>query len=417
MRPSRMLSAALALTAFSCLAEGEIEAPPPAPAPEPATTPLPAAADPSPVGYPFEAEVSADRVRVRAGGNINDRELKILSKGDRITVLEEQFGWYRIPCPEGCKGWVNARFVSGAPAEGPVQADVTLTGDNVQLRATDNPKATGMGVFPKGTTFHAVRRHGDWVEVLCPKEASAWINAKYVTPLNGTLRPPLTPPKPEEPKEPRNPAPKGPRTPSPAEPATAETREWSRLEASRAAMMRMPLDRQDLESAIAGYQALADACPSGAIKDRCKARIQELSERIRIREEIRNGIGQAREQLQKQFDEINRKYEMERERIEEEYWKVRASAQFTQTGWMGGVGRMIRSPANFRLNKGGRHLCFLVSDTDGNGKEIVDLRSFFNQYVGVIGEKHHDPDWGDVITVKKVLVLEEPEGSENPSAP
>ncbi len=440
MRSFRIFAVTLALAGLPCFAEDGPEAPAPVPAPEtpapppaaetpapapeaPAPAPVPEAAPaptpvpaPAPAAYPFEAEVSADRVRVRAGGNINEREIKTLAKGDRVTVLEEQYGWYRIACPEGCKAWLSAKLVSPAPSEGPVQVQVSLTGDNVQLRASDSPKASSMGSFPKGTAFQTVRRRGDWVEVLCPKEASAWINAKYVAPLNGVVRPPLSPPRVEEPRQPEpepKPAhrPEHKPAPKPA-PATAEQKDWQRLEAARADMLRLPLDKMDLDPAIAAYQALADRCRAGsqdALRARCMARVEELAERRRVREEIRTSIGQAREDLQRKLEEINAIYEKRREEIEKQYLESRVQSQFTETGWVGGVGRMIGCPANYRLNKGGRHLCFLIVDKDETGKEPLDLRPFFNHYVGVIGERHHDPDWGDLIYVKMIQVLEEPE--------
>ena len=96
---------AAGLLATACLGADE-------PAPKPDTAPS------AKGGYPFEAEVNADRVRVRAGGNVNERELTVLAKGDRVAVVDEQYGWYRIHCPQGCKAWVNAKYTSEIPAAG-----------------------------------------------------------------------------------------------------------------------------------------------------------------------------------------------------------------------------------------------------------------------------------------------------------
>lgn len=339
-------------------------------------------------GYPFEGEVNAGRVRVRAGGNINERELTVLSKGDRVTVLEEQFGWYRIACPPGCKAWVSAKFAAESPG---APQSITLTADDIQLRAADSPNASSMGSFPKGSVFAVSKRRGDWYEVQCPPEASAWVNAKYVSPLGGAAPP--VPPGP------------GPGREQPA--GDALSKEWARLEAAHDAMMGRPFEEMDLDGLIAGYQALGAQAAGTPLADRCKARVEELGGRRSVRDEIRSGISQAQAELQRKLDAINAQYEARIAQILREHRAQRSPSDFTETGWLSGIGRMLACPATHRLKKGERHLSYLRSDKDAGGRPMIDLERYRNQYVGVIGERLHDPGWGDLIIVKDIQVLGE----------
>lgn len=396
----------------------EAPAPEPAPAPaEPAPAPAPVQPDPVPspapvAAYPFEAEVNAAKVRVRAGGNINEREMILLSKGDRVTVLEEQYGWYRIRCPHGCKGWIHAKLTTEVP--GPVNGAqrVELTADQVVLRASDSLKASSLGTFAKGTVFDLVRRQGEWCQVLCPPEAAAWINAKYVTPLNGVVPPPLTSrPEPVPAPAPApapTPEPKPEPAPAPVPADEAGARRWAELERERMRLADQDLQKGDLAGLSARYAELAASTQDALLAERCRARITELKERQRLRDDVKDGILGAREALQKELEAINARYEARLREILEERQKPRKLSDYAETGWLGGVGRMMGCPAGHRLSKGGKHLCFLKSDKDEKGMDRVNLERFNSQYVGVIADRVFDPTWGDVLIVREVHVLDEP---------
>ena len=400
MSVGRRVFPGLVLALCAGLAMGD-EAPAPEPAPAPETAPVPAT-----TGYPFEAEVGATRVRVRAGGNINDRELLVLSKGDRVTVLEEQYGWYRIRCPQGCKAWVNAKFAKEVPEAANAPAGmIELTGDNVVLRAGDSQKASPMGTFPRGTTFTTVGRKGDWHQVLSPPEPAAWISAKYVTPGGGVVPPPLTQRPPEEAAGTEA----GPKpTPEPADPKAAKA--WSDLEQDRQKAMGQDLDKADWDGLVQRYEALGREARDPALAERCRARVAELTERKKLRDQVRSGFLQAREDLQRELDQINARYEARlQEILEARRQPAKSASDFLETGWLYGVGRMIGCPATHRLNKGNKHLCFLRSDKDASGADLVNLERFYNQYVGVNGDRVFDPRWGDMIVVREILILgEEP---------
>lgn len=367
---------------------------PPAPPPVPAVTP---GAD----GYPFEAEVNADRVHLRAAGDRNERVLSVASRGNRVTVLEERYGWYRIACPQGCKGWIHAKHASEAKGLDGAPSQVTLTGDRIVMRATDNPKAAPMGTFPKGAAFTVVRRHGDWYEVQATPEASCWIFHEYVTPLNGYTPPKVTepPPGPVERVE-------DPKPPKPAPEDEAMKREWAALEAERERLMQKPLAEMEPDQLIAKYGDLA-ARAGGVLAQRCDARAKELSERRTVRDEIRNGIADVQQDLQRRLDEIEQRYQLRVEQILKEHRAPPKASDFAETGWVAGVGRMIGCPASYRLNKGGRHLCFLKSPKGDDGKEKLDLARYRNSYVGVNGERVHDSRWGEMILVRDIQVLDD----------
>ncbi len=51
-------------------------------------------------------EVLTEGLNLREQPSTSSRVIKRLSKGTRLTVIEEAFSWYRVRDPDGDEGWV-----------------------------------------------------------------------------------------------------------------------------------------------------------------------------------------------------------------------------------------------------------------------------------------------------------------------
>ncbi|MBL7084750.1 MAG: SH3 domain-containing protein [Candidatus Omnitrophica bacterium] len=56
--------------------------------------------------------VTADKLRVRAGRNLNSNVLGTLKAGERVIVLEKDGDWLRIAPPQGCGGWIKKDYLT-----------------------------------------------------------------------------------------------------------------------------------------------------------------------------------------------------------------------------------------------------------------------------------------------------------------
>lgn len=190
------LAAALA----AALAAGPLA--PPAPA---AAQSRPAAAEPEP---PFFGEVALDRVEVRSGAGESYYPVAVFERGQRVKVVEDFYGWYRIEAPEGLRAYVAQRDVDrrGDGTFGEANADAA----RVKIKGLDrgfNDSFRTISFLNPGDRVRIVGVVGDEAyEVLAPEGSLVFLPPGSVTPLAraaqaadppaATPAPPPTPPAP-----------------------------------------------------------------------------------------------------------------------------------------------------------------------------------------------------------------------------
>jgi len=78
---------------------------------------------PAPV-FPLAGEIVGDTVNVRSGPGTNYSIITRLNKGDGVIILGEEFGWVRIEVPLATFSWISADFVErGEENQGMVTAN------------------------------------------------------------------------------------------------------------------------------------------------------------------------------------------------------------------------------------------------------------------------------------------------------
>ncbi len=74
--------------------------------------------------FPYVVEVSCERLNVRAGIGENYRILTTAQRGDRFVALEERLGWLKLEATEKISCWVNKKYVErGADGFGLAKGD------------------------------------------------------------------------------------------------------------------------------------------------------------------------------------------------------------------------------------------------------------------------------------------------------
>lgn len=69
---------------------------------------------------PATTEITLGLVNLRQGPSMNSMIIRVLNKGAKLTVLEEEAGWLYVELEGGMKGWVGRSTTSmGAPQERP----------------------------------------------------------------------------------------------------------------------------------------------------------------------------------------------------------------------------------------------------------------------------------------------------------
>jgi uncharacterized protein YgiM (DUF1202 family) len=95
----------------------ETTAPPPTPTKTTTTASPPSSPPPKTpeVNQPPAArttEIALASVNLRQGPSMNDKIIRVLKKGTKLTVLEEKAGWLRVRLEDGTEGWVGKSMTS-----------------------------------------------------------------------------------------------------------------------------------------------------------------------------------------------------------------------------------------------------------------------------------------------------------------
>jgi len=264
-------------------------------------------------GYPYVGEITGDSVYVRCHPDQNWYPTTKLSRGDRIEVHDEQFGWLKIRPPRGSFCYVDKGLLVRDAADKGV-----VTGDNVYVRAgSDVPeyarKKTGVVTqLNKGAEVKILGEHPDgYYKIAPPKDAYYWISQQFVRRVGGgALAEGEGVPTRVEPATPRTETvtkkeSRGPAEPSvsleAAESATTQPGEPTRLvdvwqkrlelvdAELKAALRQRPLREADFQSLRKQFEPIAEQSDEEVPKEYAKIRLQQIDdvlERIAIRARI-----------------------------------------------------------------------------------------------------------------------------------
>jgi uncharacterized protein YgiM (DUF1202 family) len=132
--------------------------------------------------YPFVGLVSGDNVNVRSGPDINYYPVVKLMRNNRVQVLGEEAGWYKIVPPPGCYSLVDKSYVEKTSDNKGV-----ITGDKVMIRAgsmvSTARKYSIQMLAGKGMEVTIIGQEGDLYKITPPDGACVWLAKDYVKPL------------------------------------------------------------------------------------------------------------------------------------------------------------------------------------------------------------------------------------------
>jgi uncharacterized protein YgiM (DUF1202 family) len=349
--------------------------------------------------YPTEGEVVGDSVSVRSTNSINGYRLALVFKGDKLKVLGEQDGWYKVELPTEFTMWVSKDFVS-------VAADKTgkVTGDNVRARSG------------AGTQFHAIGNldRGRKVDVVDEKEG--WVQCKFVAGDTGFVARQFVKlageeaPKPAEgvkpPEEGVVQPPKPPQTEAEkaAEKTVVDTfnkaEEIYKQEVTKPSIMDWKLDEAE-----ALFAAVLEKTKSPGLTAKAKSRLSVIELAKKYQEAAKPAAEAKRllEAREKQIEEeaaMKRKLAEERSRPAPVDYLAAGTIEKLASGWL--------QPATHKLVKDNRIVYLLYS-------ENVDLGQCEGKTVGIQGSVDTALKW-PIPAVKVTGIVANP-GEAAPPAP
>ena len=120
---------------------------------------------------PVYATVLTDKVNIRAGGGLNFEILGQLNKGNRIVVLGEEYGWYKLKLPKHAAVFVHKDYV---------EETGTVTANKLRVRAGSGINFNVLGILRKGEVVDILNREGDWLKIAPPDNCIGWIKEEHL---------------------------------------------------------------------------------------------------------------------------------------------------------------------------------------------------------------------------------------------
>ncbi|MCZ6690245.1 MAG: SH3 domain-containing protein [Planctomycetota bacterium] len=297
--------------------------------------------------FPSSGIVTGDRVNLRAGPSTNDPSLGFASKGDHLTVLASKAGWYQVKCPRKVSLWIHSKFIT---ASGQVK------GNGVNLRPRPNTTHAPVGRVGKGEQLKVIStKTKDWVKVVPPSSATAWISSRYVRTTGGSLS-----------KDTIRTDPVGrgkilrPTTPRVATDPTLDVAErYLRLE-----MLKEPED-MTLDPVIGLFRQVLESNASEDVKERARQGLQQAEKWKRISDVMI--------EVNRPVPELGPRNPYPRPRLRSEN-----EDDYLAIGWVEGRGKILFGGASHRLQMG-KETQMLMKSSD------FRLNDFVGKRVGIRG--------------------------------
>jgi len=133
-------------------------------------------------GAPADAgsfgRVTADSVRLRTGPGTAFTSVGRVSNGQKIPILEEKNGWLRTQYPADGPCWVSRHLIRTGTGTAPKTGIVTV--DSVLVRAAGETRAETVAILGKGNEVKILGEVKDWLRIVPPPGANAWVLGKFV---------------------------------------------------------------------------------------------------------------------------------------------------------------------------------------------------------------------------------------------
>ncbi len=342
--------------------------------------------------FPYVAEITGDDVYIRSGPGTNYYACGKLQKGERVTVVNQQFSWSCIVPPAASFSWIYVPYVSIDP-DNPDTGIVT--GDNVRVYAgSDQVKPIHSTLQLKLNRGEKVKLLGEekdnYYKIAAPTGAYLWVSTQFTRPIARTAarKPVVEVVGPNEPSDGNEVV---------VEPAAAKLKEFRELQKRIAAERSKPIEQQNYAEIRAALEELAKDKEAGKAARYCEFALRQV-ERYELAVAVSKELSLQNKQLHQTQDKIERARSMR-------------LAQLRELGRFAVIGRLRSSIIygsapelrHYRIvDESGKTICYARPTGEALNKDFSGL---VGRKVGLVGQIVPHPTTGGALV--KFTELEE----------
>ncbi|MFH0889441.1 MAG: SH3 domain-containing protein [Planctomycetota bacterium] len=322
-------------------------------------------------------EVSSQNLNLRTGAGTNYSNIQILSKGERLVVVNDTKGWLEVRLPSDAQCWVTKKYIETTNKD---RNEGVVKVGRINVRSKPESGENIIGHITESQTVKIKSEKGEWYQIAPVENLTGWVNKKY-TRYWGTYGHYLEL-KSEEVKKDMT--------------KQGLTEMFNKAEKLYKEEQVKPLLQQNHSEILRLYKEIVSQSPDKALVEKCDERIKQIEPKENILKEYRVALEEAKIE-KKSIEEIYQG------RVAELYGNKNAPSLYDARGWLESEGKYIGRPASYKLTMGGKTLFFLKSSS-------VKIDDYYGQYVGIRGKIiENKPGEAKIIIIDKIEVLNEGE--------
>lgn len=131
--------------------------------------------------FPFKGQVNKDGVNVRSNSTVSSQPVCLVNKGQRLEVITELYGWYKIRLPRKAPVYINKKLAECINSDEQNQCSaIKVLKDRVNIRLSPDESSAILGRASQNETITVTAVKQDWYKIEPTPNTFGWINQKFV---------------------------------------------------------------------------------------------------------------------------------------------------------------------------------------------------------------------------------------------
>lgn len=141
----------------------------------------------------FYGDINADNINIRSDSTVSSPVICNLNKGQRLEVISEYFGWYKIRLPKNAAVYVKKNFfecikyksTDGAGNPLPIEKQkscscATASKSKINVRFAPTEVSAILGRIENNEVINIISDSDGWYKIEPPQKSFGWINKKFL---------------------------------------------------------------------------------------------------------------------------------------------------------------------------------------------------------------------------------------------
>lgn len=146
-------------------------------------------------GVIFSGRLNSEAINLRTDSTVSSPVICILNKNDKVEVVSEVYGWYKIRLPKNAPSYVRKDLLEcikfqepkveeGKPKPAPICVSVRVIKDRVNIRLSPSESSRILGKVEKNAILNVLESRLNWYKIEPVYQSYGWVNKKYVDKIN-----------------------------------------------------------------------------------------------------------------------------------------------------------------------------------------------------------------------------------------